>query len=74
MARESFEDDAVAAILNEKYIAIKVDREERPDIDSVYMMACQHMTGQGGWPLSIIMTFPVLDARACPACWLSFPG
>ncbi len=56
MARESFEDDAVAAILNEKYIAIKVDREERPDIDSVYMMACQHLTGQGGWPLSIIMT------------------
>lgn len=56
MARESFEDDAVAAILNEHYISIKVDREERPDIDTVYMMACQQMTGQGGWPLSIIMT------------------
>ncbi|PKL64063.1 MAG: thioredoxin domain-containing protein [Methanomicrobiales archaeon HGW-Methanomicrobiales-3] len=56
MARESFEDDAVAAILNEHYISIKVDREERPDIDAVYMMACQQMTGQGGWPLSIITT------------------
>jgi len=56
MARESFEDDVVAAILNEHYISIKVDREERPDIDSVYMMACQQMTGQGGWPLTIIMT------------------
>jgi uncharacterized protein YyaL (SSP411 family) len=56
MARESFEDDSVAAILNEHFIAIKVDREERPDIDRVYMAACQQMTGQGGWPLTIVLT------------------
>lgn len=56
MARESFEDETVAKILNEHFISIKVDREERPDIDQVYMMACQQMTGQGGWPLTIIMT------------------
>jgi uncharacterized protein YyaL (SSP411 family) len=56
MAHESFEDHEVAAILNTHFIAVKVDREERPDIDSVYMTACQHMTGQGGWPLTIIMT------------------
>jgi uncharacterized protein YyaL (SSP411 family) len=56
MARESFGDRAVAAILNTHFIAVKVDREERPDIDSIYMAACQHMTGQGGWPLTIIMT------------------
>ncbi len=56
MARESFEDDTIAAILNEHFIAVKVDREERPDIDGVYMKACQQMTGQGGWPLTIILT------------------
>lgn len=56
MERESFEDEEVAALLNEKYISIKVDREERPDIDHIYMTVCQAMTGQGGWPLSIIMT------------------
>jgi uncharacterized protein len=56
MARESFEDKQIAALLNSHLIAIKVDREERPDIDSVYMTACQQMTGQGGWPLTIIMT------------------
>ncbi|MFA5267936.1 MAG: thioredoxin domain-containing protein [Methanoregula sp.] len=56
MAHESFEDEDIAALLNAHFIAIKVDREERPDIDSVYMMACQQMTGQGGWPLTIIMT------------------
>jgi uncharacterized protein YyaL (SSP411 family) len=56
MAHESFEDQDTAAILNTHFIAVKVDREERPDIDSVYMMACQQMTGQGGWPLTIIMT------------------
>lgn len=56
MARESFEDDAVAAILNEHFISVKVDREERPDIDRVYMAACQQMTGQGGWPLTIVLT------------------
>lgn len=56
MERESFEDEEVAALLNEKYISIKVDREERPDVDHIYMTVCQAMTGQGGWPLSIIMT------------------
>ncbi|MBU5467845.1 thioredoxin domain-containing protein [Virgibacillus sp. MSJ-26] len=56
MARESFEDEEVAAFLNEHYVSIKVDREERPDVDSVYMKVCQMMTGQGGWPLTVIMT------------------
>lgn len=56
MAHESFEDPEVAALLNRDFIAIKVDREERPDIDSVYMEICQQMTGTGGWPLTIVMT------------------
>ncbi|GGJ87182.1 hypothetical protein GCM10007063_07100 [Lentibacillus kapialis] len=56
LAHESFEDEEVASYLNDHYVAIKVDREERPDIDSVYMKVCQMMTGQGGWPLSIFMT------------------
>jgi uncharacterized protein len=56
MAHESFEDPGIATLLNTGFIAIKVDREERPDIDNVYMTACQQMTGQGGWPLTIIMT------------------
>ena len=56
MAHESFEDEEVAAYMNEHYVAIKVDREERPDIDSIYMRICQMMTGAGGWPLTIIMT------------------
>ena len=56
MAHESFEDEAVAAALNAGFISIKVDREERPDIDNVYMAACQAATGSGGWPMTIIMT------------------
>ncbi|NLA05381.1 MAG: thioredoxin domain-containing protein, partial [Firmicutes bacterium] len=56
MARESFEDAAVAALLNEHFISIKVDREERPDLDQIYMNACQALTGQGGWPLSVFLT------------------
>ena len=56
MAHECFEDGDVAALLNDNYIAIKVDREERPDIDQVYMEVCQRLTGSGGWPLTIIMT------------------
>lgn len=56
MARESFENEAIASFLNEKFISIKVDREERPDIDSVYMEVCQTFTGSGGWPASIFMT------------------
>lgn len=56
MERESFEDQEVANLLNEHYISIKVDREERPDIDSIYMSVCQALTGHGGWPLTVIMT------------------
>ena len=56
MAHESFEDEEVAKILNDHYISIKVDREERPDVDTIYMSICQAMTGQGGWPLTILMT------------------
>jgi len=56
MAHESFEDQEVAAILNREFISIKVDREERPDIDAVYMSVCHAVTGSGGWPLTIIMT------------------
>lgn len=65
MAHESFENEKIAEILNQNYIAVKVDREERPDVDSVYMSVCQAMTGQGGWPLTIIMT---------PACRPFFAG
>ncbi len=56
MERESFEDDEVAALLNKDFVCIKVDREERPDIDSIYMAVCEAYTGQGGWPLTILMT------------------
>ncbi|MDO8715278.1 MAG: thioredoxin domain-containing protein [Dehalococcoidales bacterium] len=56
MAHESFEDIQVAQLLNETFVCIKVDREERPDIDKAYMAVCQMMTGSGGWPLTIIMT------------------
>ncbi len=56
MERESFEDEDIAAFLNRHFIAIKVDREERPDIDSVYMTAVQLLTGRGGWPMTVIMT------------------
>lgn len=56
MAKESFENSEIADILNRHFISIKVDREERPDIDSVYMTFCQAFTGRGGWPMSIFMT------------------
>lgn len=56
MAHESFEDNEIAEILNRSYIAIKVDREERPDIDAVYMNVCQEVTGSGGWPLTAVLT------------------
>ncbi len=56
MAHESFEDEQTAALMNEHLVAIKVDREERPDVDSVYMAATQAMTGQGGWPMTVFMT------------------
>ena len=56
MAHESFEDPQTAALLNEHMVAVKVDREERPDVDAVYMTATQAMTGQGGWPMTVVMT------------------
>ena len=56
MARESFEDPEIAALLNRHFISVKVDKEERPDIDSVYMRVCLAFTGSGGWPTSIFMT------------------
>lgn len=69
MAHESFEDREVAGLMNEAFVSIKVDREERPDIDQIYMKACQMMTGRGGWPLTIIMTpdkKPVFAATYVP--------
>jgi uncharacterized protein YyaL (SSP411 family) len=56
MERESFESEEIAAILNREFVAIKVDREERPDVDSIYMQAVQMMTGHGGWPMSVFLT------------------
>ena len=56
MERESFEDPAVAGIMNDRFVCIKVDREERPDLDSIYMDAVQAMTGQGGWPMTMFLT------------------
>jgi hypothetical protein len=56
MEHESFEDPEIAALMNDTFINVKVDREERPDIDNVYMMVCQMMTGRGGWPLTVILT------------------
>ncbi|MBM3149683.1 MAG: thioredoxin domain-containing protein, partial [Chloroflexi bacterium] len=56
MAHESFENPGIASFLNQDFICIKVDREERPDIDSVYMDAVQSMTGRGGWPLTVFLT------------------
>jgi uncharacterized protein len=78
MAHESFEDPAIAALMNEWFINVKVDREERPDVDSVYMTALQAMTGQGGWPMTIFLTpegkpffagtyFPPEDAHGRPS-------
>jgi hypothetical protein len=61
MEEESFEDEEIARFLNENYIAIKVDREERPDVDAIYMSAVQALTGQGGWPMTVWLTH---DRRA----------
>ena len=77
MAHESFENEDIARIMNENFINIKVDREERPDIDDIYQKACQLTTGQGGWPLSVFLTpdqkpfyvgtyFPILDSYGRP--------
>src|SRR5256885_2226319 len=56
MERESFEDPETAAFMNESFVSIKVDREERPDVDALYMEAVQAMTGQGGWPMTVFLT------------------
>jgi len=77
MAHESFENHDVAKIMNDSFVNIKVDREERPDIDDIYQKVCQMSTGQGGWPLSVFLTpdqrpfyvgtyFPVLDGYGRP--------
>jgi len=77
MAHESFEDKEIAKIMNENFVNIKVDREERPDLDDIYQKACQMTTGQGGWPLSVFLTpdqrpfyvgtyFPALDSYGRP--------
>jgi uncharacterized protein YyaL (SSP411 family) len=77
MAHESFENEDIAKFMNENFINIKVDREERPDIDDIYQKVCQIATGQGGWPLSVFLTpnqkpfyvgtyFPVLDSYGRP--------
>jgi len=56
MERESFEDEEVAALMNQSYVSIKVDREERPDLDEIYMTVTQAMTGRGGWPMTVVLT------------------
>src|SRR5256885_2712099 len=56
MAHESFEDEETAALMNERYVCVKVDREERPDVDGIYMDAVVAMTGHGGWPLTVFLT------------------
>ena len=56
MAHESFENETVAQAMNETFVCVKVDREERPDVDGVYMAACVAATGSGGWPLTVLMT------------------
>src|SRR4051812_44946200 len=56
MAHESFEDDEVAAVMNRSFVNVKVDREERPDVDSIYMDAVQALTGRGGWPMTVFLT------------------
>ena len=77
MERESFENDAIAEIMNRHFINIKVDREERPDLDAVYMEAVQMLTGSGGWPMTVFLTpdckpfyggtyFPPVDRHNMP--------
>jgi hypothetical protein len=78
MERESFEDDRVAQLMNERFVCVKVDREERPDVDAIYIDAVQAMTGQAGWPLNVFITpdqvpfyggtyFPPAPARGMPS-------
>src|SRR5215208_3836093 len=56
MERESFEDEATSRLMNERFVCVKVDREERPDVDAIYMQAVQAMTGRGGWPMTVFLT------------------
>ena len=56
MAHESFESEGIAAVMNEHFVCVKVDREERPDLDALYMLAVQVMTGGGGWPMTVFLT------------------
>jgi uncharacterized protein YyaL (SSP411 family) len=78
MAHESFEDEATARVMNEHFVNVKVDREERPDVDGIYMQAVQAMTGRGGWPMTVFLTpdgapfyggtyFPPDDRRGMPS-------
>src|SRR5438067_7021608 len=77
MERESFEDPNTAAVMNASFVSIKVDREERPDLDGIYMQAVQAMTGSGGWPMTVFLTpegvpfyggtyFPPIDRQGMP--------
>ena len=66
MERESFEDPETAAYMNEHFVPIKVDREERPDVDDIYMEAVQGMTGQGGWPLTVFLDSEAVLSTAAP--------
>jgi uncharacterized protein YyaL (SSP411 family) len=72
MAHESFEDEATAAYLNENFVCVKVDREERPDVDAIYMQATVAMTGQGGWPMSVFLT-PTAEPFFCGTYFPSEP-
>src|SRR5690242_4329601 len=56
MERESFENDDIAGLMNQLFVSVKVDREERPDVDQIYMQAVQSMTGHGGWPMTVFLT------------------
>ena len=66
MERESFEDPETAAYMNEHFVNVKVDREERPDVDALYMEAVQAITGQGGWPMTVFSTPTACRSSAAP--------
>jgi uncharacterized protein YyaL (SSP411 family) len=85
MAHESFEDPNTAALMNERFINVKVDREERPDLDAIYMQAVQSLTGHGGWPMTVFLTpdgapfygghlFPATRSPWDPLVQASAPG
>ena len=71
MERESFEDPEIAALMNERFVCIKVDREERPDVDAIYMDAVQAMTGRGGWPMTVFITIATSGSSkdSCSITW-----